>query len=161
MSKAKKFMLQRDRTIASTCGISIEFKKGEWHLTPPAMFAEVIAAGGVCEDEDVDPAPVGGAPTDPAARQAAVFDAFRTLVLANNRDDFTAGNAPHNAAVSRVLGWSLSPKERDILWVKFAQETDGGGDGAETPAPAPAEAPAPAAKKAAAAPAKRKYTKRA
>ena len=46
-----KFTLPRDRTIASTCGLSIEFKKGVPALVPPAMYAEVIAAGGVSEDE--------------------------------------------------------------------------------------------------------------
>lgn len=116
-----KFMLPRNRTIASTCGLSIEFKKGELHLVPPAMYAEVIAAGGVPESElaedEMPPAP----PTPEALedRKAAIFKAYEAIAKRNNRDDFTAGGMPHNAVLARETGWAVAAKERDATWVEF------------------------------------------
>lgn len=121
-----KFMLMRNRTIASTCGLSIEFKKGELHLVPPAMYAEVIAAGGVPETEIPEDEMPKGVPTpaELAEREAAMFKAFTAIVLRGSREDFTAGGAPHNAVLSRELGWAVSGKERDVAWAKFKAEQD-------------------------------------
>lgn len=122
-----RFMLQRDRTIASTCGIAIEFKKGEYHLVPPAMYAEVIAAGGVSENEiPEDELPKkADTPAALAEREAAIFKAFETITLRNTREDFTAGGMPHNAVLARETGWAVNAKERDAAWVKFlAREKD-------------------------------------
>lgn len=121
-----KFVLPRNRTIASTCGISIEFKKGAPHLVPPAMYAEVIAAGGVSEDEiPEDELPKGPmTPADLASREAQMFKAFEAIVLRNDREDFTAGGTPHNTVLGRQLGWSVQAKERDAAWIKF-QATGG------------------------------------
>lgn len=124
--KAMKFMLNRDRTISSLCGVSIEFKKGELHLVPPAMFAEVIAAGGVPETELSDDEMPPGKPT-PAQldeREQQMFAAFQVLKDRNARDDFTAGGVPNNFALARELGWSVQAKERDVAWVKFMQQGD-------------------------------------
>jgi hypothetical protein len=124
--KAMKFAMPRNRTISSTCGISIEFKKGEYHLVPPAMFAEVIAAGGVSEEE----VPESALPKDmtsPEAldeREKAMFKAFEAIVLRNVREDFTAGGMPHNTAVARETGWSVQAKERDAAWIKFSAGKD-------------------------------------
>jgi hypothetical protein len=116
-----KFMLPRNRTIASTCGIAIEFKKGELHLVPPAMYAEVIAAGGVPETELADDE-LPGKPATPEAvaeREAALFKAFEKLSLRNTRTDFTAGGMPHLGVLKEETGWSVEAKERDAAWVKF------------------------------------------
>lgn len=116
-----KFMMHRDKTIASTCGISVEFKKGELHLVPPAMYTEVLAAGGVPESE-IPEDEMPGAPTSPTAaadREAAIFKAFEAILLKNEREEFTAGGMPHNAVLSRAVGWSVMAKERDAAWVKF------------------------------------------
>jgi hypothetical protein len=121
-----KFMMSRDRTIASTCGISIGFKKGVLQLVPPAMYTEVLAAGGVPEDE-IPEDEMPGAPTSPEAladREAALFKAFETITLKNEREDFTAGGTPHSTVLSRMLGWSVMAKERDAAWVKFTAGKD-------------------------------------
>lgn len=116
-----KFVLPRNRTIASTCGISIEFKKGELHLVPPAMYAEVIAAGGVPESElSDDELPAKAATPDALAeREAAIFAAYETIVKRNVREEFTAGGMPHNAVLAQVTGWAVAAKERDSTWMKF------------------------------------------
>jgi hypothetical protein len=116
-----KFVMNRNRTIASTCGLSIEFKKGELHLVPPAMYAEVIAAGGVPENELAeDELPPGPAtPEALAQREAEMFAAFEKLVLRNNHLEFTAGGVPHSTAMAKELGWPIQAKERDAAWLKF------------------------------------------
>jgi len=124
--KAMRFKLPRNRTIASTCGISIEFKKNEFHLVPPDMFAEVIAAGGVSEHEIPEPEEVvpGTPPTSPDERQAQAFRAFDEIIRRGTREDFTGGGAPHASALSSSLGWQVNAKERDAFWTKYQQARD-------------------------------------
>ncbi len=121
-----KFMMNRNRTIASTCGLSIEFKKGELHLVPPAMYAEVIAAGGVPEHElEEAEQPVAGAkPASLEERKAQMMEAFKRIVLRADRDEFTAGGTPHGAVLSREVGWTIVTKERDAAWVEFQNKSD-------------------------------------
>ena len=118
-----KFKFPRNRTISSTCGISIEFVKDEFHLVPPAMYAEVMAAGGVPETElDEDFKPVNpGDPKVSEAREAALFAAFEVIAKRNNRNDFTAGGLPHLAVLAKAKGihWEVTDKERATAWVKF------------------------------------------
>jgi hypothetical protein len=116
-----RFMLHRNRTIASTCGISIEFTKGEFHLVPPAMYAEVIAAGGVPESELADDEqPLKPATPEAAAeREKALFTAFTTIAKRNARNDFTAGGMPHLSVLSKLITFEIEAKERDAAWTKF------------------------------------------
>lgn len=124
MAAAMKFVMPRNRTIASTCGLSLEFKKGEPVLVPPSMFADVIAAGGVSESElaDEDMPPAKPSPEQLAEREHQMFKAFDTIVRRSAREDFTAGGVPHNAALTRELGWSVQAKERDAAWVKYTAD---------------------------------------
>jgi len=121
-----RFMMQRDRTIASTCGLSIGFKKGVLQLVPPAMYTEVLAAGGVPESEipDDDMPSAAATPEVLADREAQMFRAFEEIVMKNDRESFTAGGMPHNAVVSRMVGWSVMAKERDAAWIKFTNGKD-------------------------------------
>lgn len=121
-----KFIMHRNRTVISTCGLSIEFKKGEPTLVPPQMYQEVMAVGAVPEDEiPDDELPKGPAtPETLAARKAMMVEAFKKIVERGNREDFTAGGAPHNALLSRELGWSVNAKERDAAWAEFQAGKD-------------------------------------
>lgn len=116
-----RFMLNRNRTITSTCGLSVEFKKGELHLVPPAMYGEVLAAGGVPEEElsEDEKPPAAATPEALADREAAIFAAFETIAKRNNREDFTAGGMPHLSVLTGITGWAVAAKERDSTWVKF------------------------------------------
>lgn len=117
-----KFVLNRNRVVASVHGHVINFIKGEPTHVPPEMYQEVIAVGGVPEDDvDLDPPKRSAVnePVDPVEREAALFAAFEALVLRNKREDFTAGGQPHPKALARELGWQVSNKERDLTWVKF------------------------------------------
>lgn len=117
-----KFVMQRNRTIASTSGHAVQFVKGEPTYVPPPMYAEVMAAGAIPEEEiDLDPPQAGASvePTDPITRRKAVFDAFEKILLRAQREDFAASGAPHAKAASLLLGWTLGNKERDTLWTEF------------------------------------------
>jgi len=121
-----KFTLPRNRTIASTCGLSIEFKKGVPALVPPAMYAEVIAAGGVSEDEipEEDMPEKKATPDALAEREAALLAAFKKIALRNDSNEFTAGGVPHLAVIQGETGWRVDAKERDATWVKFTAGSD-------------------------------------
>lgn len=118
-----KFTFQRDRVIASKFGHSIFFPKGVPTHVPPEMVAEVVAAGGISDEEvDLDPPkPVEGKtePVDPTERKKAVFAAFEAMILRNRREEFTAAGVPHGRSLAKELGWSLPNQERDLLWVEF------------------------------------------
>lgn len=119
-----KFTMPRNRTIASTCGLSVEFKKGEPTLVPPAMYAEVIAAGGVSETEltEDDMPPAKTTPEQLAEREQAMFEAFKAITRRGERDDFTAGGVPHPNALARELGWAPQPKEVKAAWAKYTAD---------------------------------------
>lgn len=116
-----KFVLNRNLVVASTLGHSIGFTKGEAIYVPPEMYKEVIAVGAVPEEEiPVDEAAAKGAePTDPAEREAALFEAFRTIVLVNNSADFTAAGNPKESVVNGAVGFRVPAKEREAAWAKF------------------------------------------
>ncbi len=124
--KAKEFKLHRNQTVASTCGLSVEFVKGVYSLVAPAMWAEVQAIGAVAKDELEDDTPAAApiVPTDPAVREEAIFEAFRAILLKADRADFTAAGIPHAAVLSQATGWSVEAKERDKAWKKFQAAGD-------------------------------------
>ena len=121
-----KFTLNRDKVVSSRYGHAVEFKKGEATHVPPEMYAEVQAIGAQ-PDEDLNldaDGPKGSIePNDPLRRRAAMGLAFEALVLRNQREDFTASGAPHNAVLAKELGWNaVHAQERDEAWQEFQQE---------------------------------------
>ena len=117
-----KFVLHRNRVVASTMGLSIHFTKGEPAYVPPFMYQEVIAAGGVPEEElDEDDLKVGNPnkPSDADAQMLAIFEVFEKLALRNVREEFTAGGQPHLSVLAKELGWNVTAKERDVAWAEF------------------------------------------
>lgn len=123
-----KFVLHRNKVIASVMGLAIEFEKSVPTFVPPFMYQEVIAAGGVPESELTEDELRVGNPNevlDPVERKAALMKAFEVIVLRNVREEFTAGGTPHNTIMAKELGWTVSAKERDVAWVEFkADKTD-------------------------------------
>ncbi len=115
------YIAPRNMTVASKSGRSVEFKKGVPIYAPDQMHAELIAVGIVPAEEIPEPEPDGSPkePTVAAERELDVFIAFEKLILRNKRGDFAGTGAPHAAALSKELGWSIDGKERDALWQKF------------------------------------------
>lgn len=113
-----KFVLNRDKILASVMGHTIAFKKGEPTHVPRECANEALAIGAIPEEEIVDNERPSY-PTDPEVRKAAIFEVFEKIILTNNPDDFTAGNAPRTQSVSRMLGWDVTSSERDLVWEAF------------------------------------------
>lgn len=117
-----KFTMQRDRVVASTTGHAVAFKKGVPAYVPPEMHAEVLEMGAEPDTEIPETQkPAGAAPADPAERRALIANAMEDIVLANNREDFTAAGSPHNKAVSLKVGFPVDARERDKVWESLKQ----------------------------------------
>lgn len=117
-----KFVMHRNRTLVSTSGHAVEFVKGEPTHVPPAMYEQVMAAGGIPEEElDLDPKDPDTVeePADPITRQKEIFKAMEKVTLRGKREEFTASGAPHAKVLSVELGWTVQNKERDQAWTAF------------------------------------------
>lgn len=110
-----EFILNRDRVVASTCGRSVEFKKGVPTYVPPAMHNDVIAIGAV-PTEELNEDEVKKPEMTPEERKAKILEAMKTIVAENKREDFTASGIPHNKALSARVGFSVDARERDAVW---------------------------------------------
>lgn len=122
-----KFVLQKNRVVASTMGLAIEFEKGVPTFVPPYMYQEVIAVGAIPESELTDDELKTSSPgeiIEPVARKEAILKALEAIALRNIREEFTAGGAPHLAVITKELGWAVPAKERDIAWVEFKVGSD-------------------------------------
>ena len=122
--KAQKYIAHRNITVSSLCGRSVEFKKGEPTLCPPAMHAELLAMGIMPVDPVEDtPESMSNEPSVQGEREAALFAMFEKLTLRARREDFTAVGVPHAAVLAKELGWGqLNGKERDAAWAKWSLE---------------------------------------
>lgn len=117
------FVMHRNRTVSTARGHIIEFKKGEPTYVPPECYEDVIAVGATPEEELPDePVAENAEPTDPGAREKAIFEAFEKLVTRNGREDFAASGAPNGKALNNILGFAVDSKERLTLWNKFQSE---------------------------------------
>jgi hypothetical protein len=116
------FTLNRSKTITSTLGHAIEFARGVPTHVPPALWAEVLAAGGIPEEDLPDEKRADTRePEDPTARRAAIMAAFEQLVLNKKREDFTGTGVPHAKALAVQMGFTIDAKERDALWQEYKQ----------------------------------------
>jgi len=122
-----KFVFHRERTIASTLGHVIHFPKGELVHVPSELYKEILAAGGVPEDEaeiqrleDEAQKPKTVEPVDPVERMGLITLAMEDMVQANIRDEFTANGQPHLRALKKRLGWTVTDAERDSAWATLS-----------------------------------------
>lgn len=115
-----EFVLNRNYTLGSTLGHTIEFKKGKAVHVPQELWSAAQGIGAQPADELPEVVVVGTKePTDPAARKAAIFAAFEQLILGAKRDSFTGTGVPHAKALIGQMGFAIDNKERDILWQEF------------------------------------------
>lgn len=115
------YILNRNRVIVSLSGHSVEFQKGVPTHVPPAMVADVIAAGGIPENEIDEPEVQKPEVPQGEDRVALIRAAMEDMVAANDRETFTAGGAPHAKALSAKLGFAVGNKERDLIWESLKQ----------------------------------------
>lgn len=118
-----KFTTNRDITVSSTCGRSVEFKKDVPVHVPPAMYGEVQAVGAVPEEAIVveeSKSPVE--PTCPIQRKALVEKAYDKLIEDGEREAFTAAGSPTIEVIQALSGIKLTAPERDTSWDTYRQE---------------------------------------
>ena len=115
-----KFVMMRDRTVTSSLGHAIEFKRGVPTHVPPALYKEVLAQGGVSEDElpEEDTGKKTIEPTDPGERSELIREAIKIIVERARREDFGATGAPQVKVLATELGWPVNAQERDIAWAE-------------------------------------------
>lgn len=116
-----QMVLNRNYTMATTLGHTIQFKRNTPTHVPPQLRSQAIAIGAVPadgSDPDVlqDEVQANAAPIDPTERVTSVRTAIETLVRRNERLDFTAAGIPTVAAVSQVAGWKVSAREISNEW---------------------------------------------
>jgi len=116
-----RFLLNRNRTVASLSGHAIEFKKGELTHVPKEMWNDVIAIGAVPENEIQEEETIKQPVLSGDERKELIFAAFTALVEKNERESFTGNGSPHIRAVADITGFPVDAKERDALWSEFRQ----------------------------------------
>lgn len=117
-----RFMLHKDKVVATPHGHTIDFKKGVLTHVPKEAWAAVTAVGAIPESElPEDEVQKNDEPADPGERKEQIFAAFTQLVEKNERESFTGTGAPTGKAVSDIVGFSVDAKERDTLWAEFRQ----------------------------------------
>lgn len=110
------FTFARNRTVSSLSGHTINFAKGESTHVNPNMYQEVIAAGGVPDEElGEDEAKTPAVPSG-ESREALVRAAMESMVAMNVREEFSASGAPHTKTLSTRVGFTVNNKERDLIW---------------------------------------------
>lgn len=117
---ATMLVLNRNYTLSSTKGFSIQFVKDVPTHVPPALYQEALAIGATPADGSApsvgDDTKTDKAPSDPAERQPLILKAIDALVAENARDNFTAAGSPTAEAVSRVVGFKVQGKEVATVW---------------------------------------------
>ena len=120
------FTLHKTVLMSTTTGHGVNFIKGEAVWVPQVCVPNALALGA----QPVDPqvvetveVPNAAAPTPtpltPEQKQKAFFDAFEKLLLRSARGDFTASGLPHIKQLEPMIGFPVSPPERDDYWTKY------------------------------------------
>jgi len=119
------FVLNRNKTIASKFGHSIEFKKGVPTHVPPEAWAEVQAHGAIPENEIDLEEETKVVELTAEQRKTQIFAAFEAIVAENDRESFTGNGLPDAKKVSEVAGFTIKADERTALWGEFRASKEG------------------------------------
>ena len=119
-------VLDRNYTVPSVLGHMITFKKGQPTPVPKIMMRTCAQAGAKCLAPDVDPFAENAEtkkdfPVDPSQRLEDIGHAIDTLVVRNQRGDWSAGNKPKFQSVSEIVGYRVDQTEVARAW-KLRQE---------------------------------------
>lgn len=120
------YVLNRNYTLITTKGRSIQFIKGVPTHVPPNMIRDVVALGATPEDGsdpnlELEPN-VKQAPQDPTVRLPLITTAVKVVIERGEREDFTGAGHPHEKAVSREAGFRVATKEISQVWQQLNEE---------------------------------------
>ena len=115
------FTFHRNYILRTTKGHAISFEKDKPTNIPLACVEAAVAIGARPVEGDADN--INETPKQiilsPAERKEEVFEAFRTMKARNERLDFTGTGIPNAKRLPQLLGFDITPKERDMYWQEF------------------------------------------
>lgn len=115
------YKLNRNYTLRSKFGRSVEFKANEPTYIPSFLEAECVAIGG--ENCDKEAAKVAPKKKDDGwtyeKRQECLFKLFDDLVKKNDAKDFTASGQPSLSVVKKHVEFDLERAELDDYWKAY------------------------------------------
>ena len=116
------FVLNRNYTLRTTMGHSIEFKKDEPTFVPRIVQKEAVAIGALPADGDAPNvlAPEISTPQYSVEEQMAqIQTAFELLIERNDSKDFTGSGVPSVKAVERIVGFSVDRADLNAAWAEY------------------------------------------
>lgn len=125
-TKTVKMKLNRDKTVASTLGHMITFKKGETVEVPMVMVRSCAEVGAERVDgkdaiveivEDIKAQPI-----DPGERLEDIGKVLEEIVTRNDTQEFTAAGVPHVKVVSKYVGYRVDKTEVVAAWKARAED---------------------------------------
>lgn len=123
------FVLNRNKTLISTHGHGVVFKKGVPVYVPQVLWPEAQALGAIPESEiDEEERVPTKEPANPVEREDAIFAGFAQLVKSKQRESFSGTGYPHVKALASVIGFVIDAKERDGLWSRYKQKVSAQGN---------------------------------
>lgn len=119
-----QMVMARNYILRTTLGHTIGFKKGEPVFVHPVAVELAMAAGAefsVAKDKEQHIKEEAEAPTPISIdeREKRMMDAFRAMVLENNRDDFNGAGYPNVKPLRERVGFAVDAAERTVMWEKF------------------------------------------
>lgn len=115
---------QRDYTLPTRTGHAIRFEAGVPTPVPEALYAEALAKNIIPVERKSDDEPIFGmihAEITGTLRDAMIFQAIDEVVKRNQTEDFTGGGVPKAAALSAIIGLSLSATEASRFYTNYRQ----------------------------------------
>lgn len=127
------FTLHRNYSLSTNKGRTFTFIKNEPIWVPPMCVPDVVAIGAKpvdAADGDVLPPEQNTAPVTASEKQDKILAAIETLMLRNQRGDFTASGLPHPKRIEALSGFELTNTERDHYWQLYKDKKQDELDGA-------------------------------
>ena len=113
----------RDVTLNTTKGHSIEFKAGVPTHVPGIIYQDALSIGAVPAEGGAPAMPKEPAALEPVTdvddRHSHIMEAIKLLVERNGRGDFTAAGAPAVDAVFDITGFRAQAKEIAVVWQAY------------------------------------------
>lgn len=120
------FVMNRNHTLVSVKGHTIQFIKNKPTLVPKPLHLEAIAAGAQpAEDQDeveFEETPTITAPPDDSDTRAEMLKmALMDIAKRDDSNDFTANGTPKASAVRKILDYTVSAEEIGLAWTELKQ----------------------------------------
>lgn len=123
-----EYVLNRNHTLRSTLGHTIQFEKGQPAYVPPALEREAVAIGAVRADGDtIDPLGAEKPAVEALSqdeRENQMRLAFELLIEKNDSKDFTGQGVPTTKAIEKIVGFDVDRHEIAELWARVKAEAE-------------------------------------